>query len=181
MTTLFPDNTVLVNFALIRRVALLGELVSDRAWSFAVAQECSKSARVDGLEDLAEAQRLFGTPLTPTTVEMVRTRTIRDLMLGPGDDVTAHIGEAETFAIVLERRINAAFATDDRNAQAVARAHGIHVISTWDLLALAVRASLLSADECVSDCRILRKAKRGGPPGANDDAAVRAWLATRRT
>jgi hypothetical protein len=57
----FPDNTVLVNFALINRVDLLATLLRDKgAWCASVAGECAKSANVPELAQLGQVQASSG-------------------------------------------------------------------------------------------------------------------------
>jgi hypothetical protein len=99
-----PDNTVLVNFALIHRMDLLGELIkSQGCWCISVARECQNSASVDPkYSDMTQAATIFGTPLLPSQAVLVDTRTLRDSMASPGDPATKHLGEAdaETEALV---------------------------------------------------------------------------------
>lgn len=61
-----PDNTVLVNFAHLNRMDLLAKLVRDNgAWCASVAAECDQSAKLPGLESMADAHEIFGEPLRP--------------------------------------------------------------------------------------------------------------------
>jgi hypothetical protein len=79
---LLPDNTVLVNFALIHRMDLLGELIKTHgAWCISVARECQKSAAVDPkYSDMRQAAATFGDPLHPDNVERVDTQVLRSCL-----------------------------------------------------------------------------------------------------
>lgn len=179
MAKLFlPDNTVLVNFALIHRMDLLGELIKTQGcWCISVARECRNSAAVDPkYADMAQASAIFGTPLVPDQAEHVEIRTLRETMASPGEPATKHLGEAETVAIMSRRHIDGFFLTDDRDAQALATHHGIPVVTTWDLLRLAHRINKLSQPVLAGYLRALRAERRGQPPGVTDQRSFLAWL-----
>lgn len=175
-TVMFPDNTVLVNFAHLNRVALLGVLFPSRQWCATVASECGKSATVPGLSDLHSAPAVFGAPLYPNPAEHVDTQILRTAMSRPDDERHKHLGEAETIAIVSRRRIHAVFVTDDRSAKARAAAHGILVIDTWRVFQLAHRKGLLTAAEVWADLQTLAAKERGGPPKVRSKEDCDAWL-----
>lgn len=179
MAKLFlPDNTVLVNFALIHRMDLLGELIkSQGAWCLSVARECQRSAAVDPkYSDMTQAANIFGQPLFPDNAELVDTQTLRDSMASPGDPATQHLGEAETVAIMSRRRIDGYFLTDDRDAQALAAHNGIRVVTTWDLLRLAYRTNKLTQPVLAGYLSTLKGEHRGQPPGVVDSRSFHAWL-----
>jgi hypothetical protein len=114
-TLLFPDNTVLVNFAIMSRMDLLARLANGNGqWCATVARECARSARVAGLAALNDAGSIFGEPLLPNAVELQDARIMRDQLASPGDSRTAHLGEAETLAIITRRQLVCFFVTDDR-------------------------------------------------------------------
>jgi predicted nucleic acid-binding protein len=149
----FPDNTVLVNFAIVRRIDLLETLANGNGrWCLTVSAECDKSARIEGLEDLRQVRRFLGNPLIPTAIERVTTNVLRDAMARPGDDPHKHLGEAETVAIVTSRTMTSAviFVSDDGSALDLAAAHGIRVTDTWGLLALAVRVRKVTDSQRIS-------------------------------
>jgi predicted nucleic acid-binding protein len=159
----FPDNTVLINFAIIGRVDLLEKLANGNGrWCLSVSQECAKSACVNGLEALAGVRGFLGDPLEPTPAELLNTRVLRDSMAAPGDRPTKHLGEAETIAIVTSRELQsmAIFISDDSGALIHAKAHGIRIADTWDLLDLAVRVDQISREEHVQYVAALRSADR---------------------
>jgi predicted nucleic acid-binding protein len=146
----FPDNTVLINFAIIRRIELLEELANGTGrWCLSVSQECAKSARIHGLEALKSVRDFLGDPLEPTPAELLDTRVLRDSMASPGDPSTKHLGEAETIAVVVSRgfQAEAIFVSDDTDALIHAAAQGIKVADTWDLLGLAQRVGKLTPQE----------------------------------
>ena len=135
---MFPDNTVLINLGYLGRISLIGQLFPRRHWCATVSAECRQSARAEGLARLhVEAAAVFGEPLRPEGPEHVDIRQMLDELRGPGDLLTAHLGEVETIAIIDRRGIPAVFVTDDHAAGRMAIARDIQVASTWRLLKLA--------------------------------------------
>jgi hypothetical protein len=64
----FPDTTVLINFALINRMDLLSRLLRDRGrWCLTVSQECEGASQVEGRLELLLAKDLLGVPWEPQT------------------------------------------------------------------------------------------------------------------
>jgi predicted nucleic acid-binding protein len=178
ITALFPDNTVLINFGIINRMDLLQQVVNEKgAWCGTVASECAESSRQPNLGALSQAAAIFGTPLLPTPAELIQTRIFRDQLASPGDSSHAHLGEAETLAIVTSRNISAIFVTDDRGARRLASHQSVAVVSTWDLLRAAVRRQLVDEATAWGYVQTLRAAKRGGPPGVYTRAQFSVWLA----
>lgn len=179
---LFPDNTVLVNFALLGRSDLLERLVNGRAaWTATVSAECERSSRLQGLNELKRMPSIFGDPLfLETAKEIVDTATIRNLMAAPTEPETAHLGEAEAVAIITSRGLQAAFVSDDRQARVVAGSHGIPTYSTCNLLKLAVRVGLMSAEEAWASVTFLRRKQRRLDESPSGEHAYMDWL-TRRS
>lgn len=175
----FPDNTVLNNFAIIHLMEELGSLIGERGrWCATVASECAKGATQHGLEDMAKAPGIFGDALYPVGAEYTDTQTIRERMLKPGDKDTDHLGEAETIAIVSRRQLKGFFVTDDRDAAREARAEGIRVVTTWDILRLMVRGGRITLSDFHGHAETLVKAKRGCPPGWPSRTAVELWISS---
>ena len=172
-----PDNTVLINFAIIQRMDLLETLPNGRGqWCLTIARECKRSQAHHA--DLSHAGSIFGPPLIPNRAELEETRILRIGMASPGDTSTQHLGEAESVAIIVHRMLDAFFLTDDRGAKALAARRNIAVVTTWDLLRVAYRTHKLAADVLAGYLRTLAANQRGRPPGvdaANADS-VRAWL-----
>lgn len=152
-----PDNTVLVKFATIARMDLLASVVRNNGqWCGSVANECDLSARVRGLETIAQAHEIFGDPLLlETQKEILDTAMIRTSLAAPGDGKTKHLGEAESIAIIWNREIPAVFITDDLNAARRAKEFGIPTFSTWYVLRLAVRADLIDVNDAYDHVRDL--------------------------
>lgn len=97
-------------------------------------------------------------------------------MARPGDGSKAHLGEAETVAIMANRFSDCFFVTDDSGAKIVARQQGLRVISTWDLLRACVKAQCLTEDEAWHDIVLLRDLGRGQPAGVYNHTSFLAWL-----
>jgi hypothetical protein len=94
---LFPDNTVLVNFALINRMDLLEKLVNGRGrWCATVAFECARSAQEPGLDAMNLADEIFGSPWYPQSgAERQDIEIMRLELASPGDTPYKHLGEAD--------------------------------------------------------------------------------------
>jgi predicted nucleic acid-binding protein len=173
----FADNTVLVSFAIIGRMDLLETLFCDRGrWSATVRDECMDSARVPGLDTIAEADRFLGDPIAPTKTELLQTRAFRDRLAGPlENNPKKHLGEAETLSIMAERFRFDLLVTDDTGAHRLAAEHNIRTVTTFTLLKMAVRVGLATPVDVFDHLRDLRP--RGAPhldyvsqviPWAND-------------
>src|SRR5271154_6635774 len=159
---MFPDNTVLINFAIINRMDLLERLAKGNGrWCATVAAECAESGTRPELAALGGAQRIFGDPLFPDGAEHQDVLVLRDQLAGPGDRPTQHLGEAETLAIILRRQLPCFFVTDDRGAARLATQKGVQVVGTWHLLKVAHRADMLDADTLWGYVQTLRAHSRG--------------------
>ncbi|MCK9876412.1 hypothetical protein MXD61_00275 [Frankia sp. AgPm24] len=177
---LFPDNTVLINFAIINRMDLLERLVKGNGrWCATVESECRRSARVPGLDVLGSARRIFGAPWLPDAAELQDAMIMRDGLAGPGDSRHHHLGEAETLAIMTRRRVKGLFVTDDRAATRLAARSGITAITTWHLLKASVRSGMIKAETLWRYTITLRDYPRALPVGvAESRASFDAWLAS---
>ncbi|MGJ6127422.1 hypothetical protein QN239_33115 [Mycolicibacterium sp. Y3] len=170
-----PDNTVLINFAIIRRMDLLAELVKGQgAWCVSIARECDKSQAFH--PDLSEAAAIFGEPLDPNPSERVDATILRETMASPGEPSTQHLGEAETIAIMSNRKLEGLFLTDDGGARALAQRHHITAVSTWDLLRLAHKVGKVTRPVLAGYLRTLAAAGRGKPPGITSFDKLTPWL-----
>ena len=178
MTVLiFPDNTVLINFALINRMDLLGRLANGNGrWCATIAAECAESAKRPELAALQGAAEILGEPLFPEAAELQDAQVLRDQLAGPGDLKTTHLGEAETIAIVTRRRFNCFFVTDDKDATRLATYNGVTVVSTWHLLHMAHRAGLLDADALWGYVLTIEGHGRKIPPGVWNRESFDKWL-----
>ncbi|UPK75999.1 hypothetical protein MU582_05005 [Nocardioidaceae bacterium SCSIO 66511] len=174
---LFPDNTVLINFVIISRVDLLERLANGNGrWCASVASECARSSRQPRLAALAEMAGIFGGPLFPDEAEHRDMLVLRAELAEPGDPKHKHLGEAETLAIMLRRRINGFFVTDDREARRLTAKNGIRAVSTWDLLRVAHKQGWVDSDTLWGYVQTLRTAQRGSPPRVHDRASMEKWL-----
>ena len=180
MTTLmFPDTTVLINFAHINRMDLLARLANGNGcWCASVASECARSARQSDLTALDDAGDIFGDPLRPDPAEYQDTIALRDQLAAPGDAPSKHFGEAETVAIITRRHLNlnCFFVTDDRDAARLASRNGIRVADTWLLLRIAHRRLGLDADVLWGYVQTLQRQGRRPPNEARDRSSFDKWL-----
>jgi predicted nucleic acid-binding protein len=175
---LFSDNTVLVNFGLINRMDVLKKLMNGNGrWCATVASECERSSQEAGLEAMSQAPAIFGDPWYPESgAEHLDIQMLRIELAEPGDSKFAHLGEAETLALMTRRQVDGMFVTDDRNAARLADQYGVRVATTWDLLRLAARVKLLDADTLWGYVEILRRAGRGRPHEVNSRESFDAWI-----
>lgn len=183
MSLLFPDNTVLINFAILNRFDLLKSLANGNGrWCATVADECNKSAAFPGLGALAAASGIFRTALFPDSAELQDTAVFRNSLAKPGDPPHKHLGEAETIAIMSRRRedLPGFFVTDDGDAARLAAAHDIQSATTWDLLRVAFRAGWIDDHTAWGYTQTLAAHQRGGPPGVhNNRVSFDAWIRQR--
>ncbi len=176
---LFPDNTVLINFAIINRMDLLERLANDNGhWCATVASECDSSAQKPGLSALANAKDIFGSPWSPDAAELQDTRLLREKLTSPGDSPYQHLGEAETLAIMIRRRVQGFFVTDDNAAGRLAAQNGIRVVRTWHLLRVATKQEWVDADALWGYVQTLRTQRRGSPANVTDRSSFDKWLAS---
>jgi hypothetical protein len=144
MTTyLFPDNTVLCNFACVAHLGLLRTVLNGRGrWSSAVAYEASRSARFMPVLNSIPVDGWLGEPVEITSDrEIRRVNQIRRAVFGGTDqEPLKHLGEAESCFLIKER---AEFAeswwiTDDQEALRYGRFQHITAHETIDLMTIAV-------------------------------------------
>lgn len=135
----FPDNTVLCNFACIERVGLLLDHLRGRGrWVEAIAAEAARSAvHLPDLAALLGDGSPLGDPIRiddPQDVEAVdRIRRIR--FGGEADRPLQHLGEAQTCHLLMtgDEFIGATWVTDDRDAFRFAQHLGIVARTTVDV------------------------------------------------
>ncbi|HUN36982.1 MAG TPA: hypothetical protein VMU95_33710 [Trebonia sp.] len=177
---MFPDNTVLINFAIINRMDLLDRLANGNGrWCATVAIECAESAKRPELAALDGAREIFGQPLFPDQAELQDTGVLRDQLASPGDRPTQHLGEAETIAIIKRRQLSRCFfVSDDRSAARLAAQNGIKVVGTWHLLKVAHRKGWVDADTFWGYVLTLKRNSRGAPPGVRDRSSFDKWRST---
>jgi hypothetical protein len=140
---LFPDNTVLCNFASIDSLDLLRSFLNGRGrWTAAVAYEASLSARkLTPLYRLPQEGWLGDAIEVNDEAEVQRIERIRRAVFGgDADRPTQHLGEAETCFVIKEwpSLRGSWWITDDREALRYATFQGITTRETIDLMTIAV-------------------------------------------
>jgi|ERR1022692_1263235 hypothetical protein len=174
---MFPDNTVLINFALLNRMDLLSWLANGHGrWCATIATECAESARRPELTALAGAAEIFGEPLYPDQAEHQDVLVLRDQLASPGDPPRRHLGEAETIAIAVRRKLKCFFVTDDRDAARLASKNGVQVVDTWRLLKMAHRKGRVDADTLWGYVLTIEGHGRGIPRGLWNRESFDKWL-----
>lgn len=140
---LFPDNTVLCDFAAVDRLDLLRSVLGERGrWTEAVAYEASQSARyLPALASLT-ADNWLGDPIEITDAADIRQiERIRRVVFGGGDDrPLQHLGEAQSCYVILNwaEFSGSWWITNDRDALRYARFQHITTRETIDLMCTAV-------------------------------------------
>ena len=130
---IFPDNTVLINFAIINRMDILEKLANGNGqWCATVASECAESAGYPGLAALSAAEDIFGEPLYPNPAEHQDVQVLRNQLASPGDPPTKHLGEAETVAIITRRRLSCFFVRQGRGREPDTTMRGHHCRRPWN-------------------------------------------------
>jgi len=142
-TFLFPDNTVLCNFAAVDRLDLLQAVLNGRGrWTATVAYEAERSARfLPALASIATEGWLEEPIEIAAEPDVQRVNRVRRAVFGGTDDEPLeHLGEAETCFVIKEWTAFAGswWISDDREALRYARFQGITTYETIDLMSTAV-------------------------------------------
>ncbi len=140
---LFPDNTVLCNFAAVDRLDLLRSVLDGRGrWTEAVAYESTRSARVLPVLGRLAADCWLGEAIEISDEsEIQQVNAIRRAVFGGTDDEPLkHLGEAQTCFVILKwsELAGSWWISDDREALRYARLRGITTRETIDLVSIAV-------------------------------------------
>ncbi|MFT3860589.1 hypothetical protein [Micropruina sp.] len=160
----FPDNTVLCNFAAVYRLDLLRDWLRGRGrWCEAVAHEASNSACV--LPQLATiaADGWLGDPIEISDREAVSVERIRRVVMGGHSaKPLQHLGEAQTCHVI---RTVAEFAdswwvSDDHDAVEYAKRQGILTYRTVDVMRMIVADGDLDAEQALALMRSMQAAGR---------------------
>lgn len=139
---LFPDNTVLCNFAAVDSLDLLKTLLDGRGrWTEAVAYEAARSSRyLSSLTNLGIGGWL-GEPIEiDDETDVLRINRIRRVVFGGTDEKPLkHLGEAETCYIIQHwtEFQGSWWISDDQEAVIYARRQGIITRETIDLMSIA--------------------------------------------
>src|SRR2546426_99138 len=102
---LFPDNTVLCNFAAVDRLDLLRSVLDGRGrWTEAVAYEAARSAGVLPSLHTLDADGWLGEAIEITEESDIQqiNRIRRAVFGGTDDHPLKHLGEAQTCFVILE-------------------------------------------------------------------------------
>lgn len=176
----FPDNTVLINFTLLKRQDLVTWFTAKgvRQWTLSVCRECANSAKYEDLKAMTKWTQVFGTPLSPSKTEVLIARQIADAMRMPGEyALSKHMGEAETIAIAESRYANSIFLTDDHEAARVAESRHIQAVSTTKIIAFAEVGGKILHDEaqlCIAELMSHKRILGGSPEPIAYDGYVRS-------
>ena len=146
----FPDNTVLCNFASVHRIDLLHDWLRGRGrWTEAVEDEARRSSTLlPGLTPLLQESWL-GEPLAPETDEedtaVLLTRRV--VFGGREAEPTKHLGEAMTLVLIETREElrGSWWVTDDREAAEHADRKGITTRDTMHIMGELVSEGTLTA------------------------------------
>lgn len=140
---LFPDNTVLCNFAAVERLDLLKSILAGNGrWTEAVAYEASRSARVlPALDELINSGWLGDAIEIDAESDAQQINRIRRAVFGgTADQPLKHLGEAQTCFVIKNwgEFAGSWWISDDREALRYARMQGITTRETIDLVSIAV-------------------------------------------
>jgi hypothetical protein len=149
---LFPDNTVLCNFAAVERLDLLKSVLCGRGrWTEAVEFEASRSAHyVPALTGLFNDGWLrepieISSDLDSQGIELIR----RAVFGGTDANPLKHLGEAQTCFVISNwpEFAGSWWISDDRESLRYARGRGITTRETIDLVKAAVAAGHIEAED----------------------------------
>lgn len=149
---LFPDNTVLCNFAVVDSLDLLERLLRGRGrWVEAVAYEAEQSAGHLPALGRAQLDAWLGEAITierQADIESIE-RVRRAQFGGSRRDPTRHLGEAQTLHVLSqwEEFRGAWWISDDRESLRLARHRGIVCLDTLGLLTQGVADDEITAQE----------------------------------
>jgi predicted nucleic acid-binding protein len=148
----FPDNTVLCNFACVKRLDLLEAILRGRGrWTEAIAYEAERSSRIYPDLRMVEMDGWLGEPIEifdredQYQIERIR----RAVFGGTQEEKLKHLGEAQTCHVIRnwEQYQGSFWITDDRDAQEYARRVGITTRDTAELISEGVNDGCCSRTE----------------------------------
>lgn len=151
---LFPDNTVLCNFAAVDRLDLLRSVLDGRGrWTEAVAYEATRSTpyvpALAGLFTDCWLGEAIEISLEPDAREIERMR--RAVFGGSDSRPLKHLGEAQTCYVIVNwgEFAGSWWVSDDQEALRYARSQGITTRDTLDLVNIAVANGDIEASDAV--------------------------------
>ena len=184
----FPDNTVLINMALLGHVEHLRAFVQGRGrWCATIEWEWRQSRDELSLHSADAAVRATcGEVLYPQDREHIDIETLLTSMREPGDPPNKHRGEAETLVIISNRAdlFGAVFMTDDGGARerACREAAVSRCLGTVDLLAYFEVMRKIDRRQVYEDLDALRRNDRHvrpADPAGYDRLVERLWAKAR--
>lgn len=176
MAYVFPDNTVLCNFACTDQVGLLLDHLRGRGrWVEAVAAEARLSrGHLPGLAVLLEENAPLGAPIRiedPAEIAAIE-RKRRTVFGGTADKPLQHLGEAQTCHLLQTDPTwaGATWVTDDQEAYRYAQQQGILARGTVDLFRSMVADADLTAAQAHAHLLAIDAIRTGLPiPERPDD------------
>lgn len=149
---LFPDNTVLCNFASVHQLDLLALLLDGKGrWVEAVAAECQQSAKYYPDLTTVSSTGWLGEPIEISSDADTReVEGIRKAVFGgAAAKATQHLGEAQTIYILSRwpEFNGSSWLSDDQESLRVARGRGIAVRETQHLVAEAIQWGYIASAE----------------------------------
>lgn len=179
----FPDTTVLINFALVNEMPLLGRLVAGNgSWCGTVASECDDQASKQGLPQMRDAHSIFGEPLRlETPAEFVNFRLNQDYFRQASDNPEAtHAGESETLAILTSRNIKSVVVSDDGGVPLRLVSLNVHpaiqAATSWHFFRVAYWKGHITEARFWEIRRILLENGRGCPDEVRDPRLFAVWI-----
>lgn len=180
---MFPDTTVLINFALVDEMRLLETLVAGNgSWSGSVASECDDQAEKQGLPKMLDAHQIFGEPLLlESQAEHVNLKLNQIFFRQAATNSSAtHLGESETLAIVTTRQIASLVVSDDRGvADRIADLDATPTVQTttsWHLFRIALWKRHITEDRLRQIRSTLLQHGRGCPAEVRNEASFTYWI-----
>ncbi|MGH4019281.1 MAG: hypothetical protein ACRDT0_08605 [Pseudonocardiaceae bacterium] len=161
---LFPDNTVLCNFAAVQRLDLLKSVLCGRGrWTEAVEYEATRSAHyVSTLADLFNDCWLGEAIEISADSDIQAVNGIRRAVFGGTDaKPLKHLGEAQTCFVILNWTEFAGswWISDDQESLRYARRRGITTRETIDLVKTAIATGHVEVGDAFA--LMLQMATRG--------------------
>ena len=163
----FPDNTVLINVAILDHVEFLDRFVQKRGrWCASIEYEWRRSHRALDLSSKFDVQvrNMCGQPIQPDHGDYVDIQLLQEQMRAPGDRRIKHLGEAETIVMIRRRAelMGSIFLTDDAGArsQAIAEPAVNRCLGTTELLAYFEVAGWITRNVVHADLLVLQEAGR---------------------
>jgi hypothetical protein len=163
VTHWFPDNSVIINFALLQRLDLLKSYLRGQGKvTQAVSHEINASAGwVPAMVSL-DQKEWFGKPIRVTDdherVEGIR----RHVFGGRPDEPRKHLGESETLYLIKFRAdyADSVWITEDRSAYDFARANSIIARNTFEVLCELCAFGEISRADAYQCCQYLDQNER---------------------